>query len=317
MSSFQIRPFRRGDRDQLIRLVNGHVAAVMPGASLSVNAVLQQLEREPGEFIVDPWVAERVALVAEQGGAIVAATLLLRYRNDPDVGPMYRNAGEVRWLLFWPMAPADNPFWHDGHDAADALIRACLAQFDTWRVTRRHADGNLPYPGVYGVPAQWPHVEKLYERHGFADVGPVEIVMLAELDRIDEPSDPPVPGLAVRRLVGVNGTRLTAHVEREPVAYIEVEVLDHAERHARAGALADIGNFHVGEEHRRRGVGGWLLQHAAHWLRLGRVDRLISYGSPDELDMIRFLEAHHFRELTRTRRGWTQQRDVTAGAPVG
>ena len=317
MSSFQVRPFRRGDRDQLARLVNGHVAAVMPGASLSVNAVLQQLEREPGEFIVDPWVAERVALVAEQGGAIVAATLLLRYRNDPDVGPMYRNAGEVRWLLFWPMAPANNPFWHDGHDAADALMRACLAQFDTWRVTRRHADGNLPYPGVYGVPAQWPHVEKLYERHGFADVGPVEIVMLAELDRIDDPGDPPVPGLAVRRLVGVNGTRLTAHVEREPVAYIEVEVLDHAERHARAGALADIGNFHVGEEHRRRGVGGWLLQHAAHWLRLGRVDRLISYESPDELDMIRFLEAHHFRELTRTRKGWTQPHDATGGSSVG
>ena len=316
MSSFQIRPFRRGDRDQLTSLVNGHVAAVMPGASVSVNAVLNQLEREPGEFIVDPWVAERCAYVAEQGGAIVAASLLLRYRNDADVGPVYRNAGELRWLLFWPMAPADNPFWHDGHDAADALMQTCLGQLDAWGVTRRYADGNLPYPGVYGVPAQWPHLEKLYERHGFADVGPVEIVMLAELDRIDEPGEPPIPGLAVRRLVGVNGTRVTAHVEGVQLGHIEVEVLDHAERHARAGALADIGNFYVGEAHRRRGVGGWLLQHAAQWLRLGRVDRLISYESPDEPDMIRFLEARHFREITRTRKGWTKQHDATGGAPV-
>ena len=120
MSSFDIRAFRRADRDQLARLVNSHAAAVMPGASVSVNTVLSQLEREPDEFIVDPWVSERRTLVAEQSGAIVAAALMLRYRADTDVGETYRNAGEIRWLLFWPMAPADNPFWEDGHAAANA-----------------------------------------------------------------------------------------------------------------------------------------------------------------------------------------------------
>jgi hypothetical protein len=38
----------------------------VPGLGASVATVLSQLEREPGEFIVDPWVTERVTLVAEQ-----------------------------------------------------------------------------------------------------------------------------------------------------------------------------------------------------------------------------------------------------------
>ena len=87
---------------------------MVPGVVASVNAVLSQLEREPGEFVVDPWVLERRALVGEQGGSIAAAALLLRYRDDPDVGPGFRGAAEIRWLLFWPMAPAGNPFWQDG-----------------------------------------------------------------------------------------------------------------------------------------------------------------------------------------------------------
>ena len=66
MSDVRVRPFRRADRDQLTQLVNAHAEAVVPGMSVSVNTVLSSLERQPGEFIVDPWVSERVTLVAEQ-----------------------------------------------------------------------------------------------------------------------------------------------------------------------------------------------------------------------------------------------------------
>ncbi len=59
MSPVQVRPFHHGDRDQLTDLVNAHAAAVVPGLNLSVAAMLSHLEREPGEFIVDPWVTER------------------------------------------------------------------------------------------------------------------------------------------------------------------------------------------------------------------------------------------------------------------
>ena len=68
MTSAQVRPFRRSDRDQLTDLVNAHASAVVPGMAVSVNTVLTSLERRPGEFIVDPWVSERATLVAEQQG---------------------------------------------------------------------------------------------------------------------------------------------------------------------------------------------------------------------------------------------------------
>jgi hypothetical protein len=41
--------------------------------------------------------------------------LLLRYRADEDVGASMRGAGEIRWLVFWPLAPADNEHWATGN----------------------------------------------------------------------------------------------------------------------------------------------------------------------------------------------------------
>ncbi len=308
MPPFEIRPFRRADRDQLTRLVNRHAAAVVPGVAASVSTVLGQLEREPGEFVVDPWVAQRRTLVAEQDGAVVAAALLLGYRGGPDVGAAFRDAGEIRWLLFAPMAPAGNPHWSDGHAAAEGLMGACLRQLAAWGVRVEHADGALPLPGVYGVPEQWPHVERLYARHGFVPRGETESVWLVDLAGVPAPAGPPLPGLAVRRLVGVNGTRLTAHRDGSPVGHIEVDVLDQAERHPLQGGLADIGNFAVHEGFQRRGVGGWLLRHAAQWLRLGRIGRLLTYTSPGEPGMVAFLRREGFTEVTRTRRGWQRER---------
>ena len=57
MSAIEVRRFRRNDREQLTQLVNSHAAAVVPGMSVSVSTVLSALERQPGEFIEDPWVA--------------------------------------------------------------------------------------------------------------------------------------------------------------------------------------------------------------------------------------------------------------------
>ena len=160
MSSVQVRPFRRADRDQLTALVNAHIQAVVPGVSVSVNTVMSQLERDPGEFIVDPWVTERAALVAEQRGRVVAAAHLLRYGSGEEVGEAYRGTAEINWLLYWPRAM----HWLDSEEAAGALVDACLERLRSWGVTHWHADGALPAPGVYGVPEQWPHIRALYER---------------------------------------------------------------------------------------------------------------------------------------------------------
>ena len=315
MSAVQVRPFRRGDRDQLTRLVNAHAEAVVPGMSASVNVVLGSLERRPAEFIEDPWVSERVTLVAEQRNRVVGAAHLLRYFPDERAGQAARHAGEIRWLLYWPEAPTGNPYWLDATGAAEALIAACTVQFGSWGVARQHAGGELPVPGVYGVPEQWPHIAALYRRAGFSHTGHTEIVYLAQVQDLPSLAGPPVEGLTVRRSVGINGCRLSAVLGEEVIGYIEIETLDPGERLSRHGGWADVGNLHVAPTYRRRGVGSWLLGQAAGWLRLAQVSRLLSYawlegtdpGGQDYDDYRAFLPAVGFRELTRTARGWTRE----------
>ena len=231
MPSIEVRPFRRADRDQLTDLVNGHAAAVMPGLSVSVAAVLSQLERQPGEYIVGPWVSDRLTLVAQQHERVVAAAHLLRYGAGEHVGPAYRNAGEIKWLLFWPEGPrVGSPYWTDATQAAERLMADCIGQLEHWEVTSQSASGDLPVPGVYGVPEQWPHVRALYERAGFRHEGHTEVVYMARVEDLQHPDDPPVPGMTVRRSVGLNGTRLSAVLAAETIGYIEVEIFDDGER---------------------------------------------------------------------------------------
>ena len=187
MSAVRVRPFRRGDRDQLTHLVNAHAEAVVPGMSVSVNTVLGSLERQPGEFIEDPWVSERVTLVAEQRSRVAAAAHLLRYFPDERAGESARGVGEICWLLYWPLAPAGNPCWPDATGAAEALLAACTEVFGRWGVTRQYAGGELPVPGVYGVPEQWPHVAALYRRAGFSHTGHTEVVYLAPVGDLPGP----------------------------------------------------------------------------------------------------------------------------------
>ncbi len=300
MSSIQVRRFRRDDRVQLTALVNAHVAAVMPGVTVSVNAVLNQLEREPGEFIVDPWVAERLTLVAEQRGRIVGAAHLLRYRADDDVKADFRGAGELEWFLFWP----PEPYWRSDDDVSGDLMAASLAALDTWGCTHRYADGALPAPGVYGVPDAWPHVARAFEEAGFQHIGPVETILIADV--ADLGSGAVLDGVSVRRSVGVDGTRLTAVQDGHDIGYIELDAGIGEQGRQGAPNLADIGNLEVDEAHRGRGVGRWLVGQAAEWLRLGRIDRVIGYAQGDADPCLGFLERVGFRVLTRTRRGWSK-----------
>ena len=300
MSEVQVRPFRRADREQLTALVNAHVQAVVPGVSVSVNTVLSQLERDPGEFIVDPWVAERATLVAEQRGRVVAAAHLLRYGAGEEVGEAMRDAGEINWLLYWPEAS----HWPDSKAAADLPMTACLAQLALagHPLGRRHA----PRPACR-PPEQWPHIApctsgRVRPRRPHRDraAGPGR--------RPARPSGPPVPELELSRAVGINGTRLYGHLGDKLVGYIEVETnLAEGGRLAHLGGWADVGNLHVDEAWRRRGVATWLVGQAADWLRLARVDRLLGYAWPKEEDRLALLRQVGFRELTRTTRGWVHR----------
>jgi GNAT superfamily N-acetyltransferase len=202
-------------------------------------------------------------------------------------------------------SPLGNPYWNDGHEAAQALMKACLEQFHRWQVGRIYADGALPVPGVYGIPEQWPHIAQLYTDNGFTSPADgAEILHLADLADVPEPGDPPLDRVHIERMVGINGTRLSAYLDQECLGYIEIDVLDSAERRPSHGGLADVGNLHVAEQYRRQGLGTWLLRHAAQWLRLGHVNRLLHYASPEEAPEIAFVERNRFQQVTRTRRGW-------------
>ncbi|MFE4664353.1 N-acetyltransferase [Streptomyces sp. NPDC056716] len=295
-----VRTFHRADRDQLTDLINLHIAAVIPGVGVSVNTVLSSLERQPDEFITDPWVAERITLVAEERRHIVAAAHLLRYRADDEVAEDYRGVGEISWFVSRPEAS----FLPNTHKAAELLMSACLAQIARWDVRACLADGALPAPAVYGVPQPWPHIRAVYENAGFRHIGGTEVLLIARVADLPESVPEPRPGVRAVRTLGECGTRLTAYgADGDAAGFIEVDTsLARPERHTRAAGLADIGNLVVVREN--EGWEEWLLGQAADWLRLCGADRLLTYEDADDQVAIDRLITAGFRELTRTDRGW-------------
>jgi GNAT superfamily N-acetyltransferase len=295
----EIRPFRRSDRDQLTDLVNAHLEAVLPGVSVSPNVVLTQLEREPDEIIVDPWVTTRHTLVATQRDRLVAAVHLRTFADEERVAPDYRGAGEFLWLLCWP----------DSGDAVDALAAAGVAALERAGVRRIHGDGSLPAPAAYGVPDAWPHVAAALERAGFSPGTRVEAILVADVADLPRPGEPPVPGLELRTALGGRGTRLTALLDGAVVGIHEVQTdLTAGGTRSRLAGWAEVWELDVDAAHRRRGIGTWLVGHAAERLRLARADRVLAYAVPGEDDgELPFLTATGFRELVRTRRGWLRE----------
>jgi GNAT superfamily N-acetyltransferase len=299
MPALEVRPFHRDDRDQLTDLINRHVAAVVPGVSVSVNTVLSDLQRRPEEPITDPWVSERVTLVAEQRGSVVAGAHLLRYRAEGDVGECYRDIGEIDWFVCEPAAS----FRPDSDQAADLLMNACLAQLARWNVRARHASGDVPAPVVYGLPRNWPHIRAAFERAGFRHIGDTEVILIARVADLPAPTDR--PGVTVERTLGECGTRFTAYAESRALGFIEIDTtLARPERHTRAAGLADIGNLHIDPAWYGEGLENWLLGQAVDWLRLCGADRLLAYEAADDKAAIDLLTSMGFRELTRTDRRW-------------
>jgi GNAT superfamily N-acetyltransferase len=298
MPEVLIRPFQRRDREQVTELVNAHVGAALPGVSVSVNAVMSQLEREPGEIIVDPWVDERATLVAVDRERVVAAAHLLRYASDERVGESYRNFGEIRWIVFGP----------GSEDAADALLASCGEHCERWGVTRYGADMSLPAPCCYGVLDCWPHVKALFLRNGYVHEGQSEVILAADVANLPHASDAPIAGVTLRRELSgqiVAVTRFGAWLGDELAGFLDLSTdLTHGGTRSRLAGWGEIDTLRIYEPHRRQGLATWLLGHAADWLRLGHGDRLIAYCLTDEGDILAFAGNAGFRELARTERGW-------------
>lgn len=297
----EIRPFARHDRDQLTDLVNAHIKAIIPGCSIPVSALLSQMERDPGEYIVDPWVIERETWVAIEADRLVAAVHLHRFGNDPSVGPALRNCAEVNWLVCWPA----------NLDTGRELMRVAVQRLDAWAPTSTHLDISLPAPLAYGIHDAWPHLATLARDAGFSDAeGRTEIQFVIDVDQIGPPAEAPIEGVVVRRRLHVFGAAFTAMLDGREIGLLEID--DDFTRHGsmlRNDGWADISNMQVAEECRRRGIATWLLGHAAAWLRMGGARNLISYVGDDEVEspLHAWNVASGFTELNRTRRGWTRQ----------
>jgi GNAT superfamily N-acetyltransferase len=184
-------------------------------------------------------------------------------------------------------------------------MAACVAELGRGGAARQYADGRLPAPGVYGVPDQWPHVQQAYTAAGFVHQGRIESVFIAAVGDLAT-GKVSIDGAVLRRSLGVNGTRLSAVRGDEELGYVEVETLEDGGRVAQHRGLADIGNFHVAENHHGDELETWLLEQAADWLRLAGVERVLAYSEPGEDAWTAFLLRAGFREVTRTKRGWVR-----------
>ncbi len=306
----EVRPFTRADRDQLTELVNTHIAAVVPGWSVSTAAVLAQLERDPSQYVVDPWVVERLTVVAVCRDRIAAAAHLKRYGTDERVMPDYHNAGEISWLVCWPHKI------EAGHD----LARACTAQLDRWAVRRQYAEGDLPTPATYGVPDAWPHVADVLHTAGFSDThGRTGYQFAGALDSVPVPGPAPIEGLTVGREVGNLTTRFAAALGDEVVGYIHVrDDLTRGGTLSRLLRWAEVWEWFVEPAYRRRGIATWLGRHAVDWLRLGGAERIL-LPADDELlaeGLRALIETFGWREIGTSRRAWRREPgSAVAGTP--
>jgi GNAT superfamily N-acetyltransferase len=289
----EIRPYEPRDLAQLTALVNAHVATATPGWTVPAGWIAARLERNPNEYVVDPWVRERATLVAVERERVVGAVHVLRYAGDVRVSDSYRNAGEIGWLFAYPAA----------HDAGAELLGAAVRQLEEWQVTRRYACSGGLGPDVYGVADCWPHVERLLRDAGF-DGGREEVLYVGRLAELGEPGEPPLPGLRVARETFDGGIAFVALRDQERVGELRVELRDPSELPALSG-WADGWGIRVDEPLRRRGVATWLVREAAAWLRLAGRDRLAWPLVPEEdAGEEAFWRALGLVELTRIRRGW-------------
>lgn len=273
--------------EDLQRLVNLHLAAVIPGWALPAEYIERRLRRVPEERIVDPWVIERRTLCAIEGGAVVAAVHLHRYGGGPEVGNDYRSSGDIQWALSWPSRDA----------AAVALLgeaRRCLRE---WNVPVERAYMRLPVPVLCGIADAWPHLAQALRRAGFqstteeyaqeavwggrlpggGDSGPLG-------EGVSKVSAPPIEGLAlVRRLTRWGDTAFCAVFGGGEIGYCAIRTdLTDGGQIAPLARWAMLADFDVDEARRNRGVGTWLLQQALEWMRLAGCDRIVFAVSEDE-----------------------------------
>lgn len=295
-----IEPFQPDHLPQVQALINTHMGTLVPGWALPEGYIASRLQRDPGEYVVDPWVAARVTLCAIERQRVVAAAHLLRYGAGAEVGPHYHNAGEIAWLLAWP----------DATCAADSILLATREQFTRWGVAEAWAlEGCLPAGPFAGLPDAWPHIEAALTGAGYRRnlaIARDEALYGGYLDQIPPPAAPPLAGLTIQRTTGRFGARFIASINGQETG--DCDCLSDLTEGGALPALrgwGELAELEVREPWRNRGIGTWLVQHAAAWLRLGGCNRIVlSVAAEDEAAGAgRFYQRLEWNTLVRFRRG--------------
>jgi GNAT superfamily N-acetyltransferase len=293
-----IEPYRPDHLAQIQSLVNVHLGALVSGWAVPEALIASQIQRNPGEYIVDPWVIARTTLCAIEQQRIVAAAHLLRYGTGPEVSQFCHNVGAIDWLFAWP----------DAGEAATALLAAARQQFAIWGVREEWADVGALVGPFAGVPDVWPHIAVALRAAGYQpDSERDEMTYGGRLDQIALPAAAPLAGLAVQRTAGRLGSRFTALLEQQPIGYCECisDLTDGGALPALRG-WAELAELEIEPDWQRRGVGTWLVQHAVAWLRLGGCDRIVfAVGADSEAaGADRFYQRFGWERLARQQRGW-------------
>jgi GNAT superfamily N-acetyltransferase len=309
-STTEVVPLAPDHLDQLTGLLNAHLDAVVPGFALPAAYLAERLSRDPGEAIVDPWVLRRRTLVAVERDRVVAAAHLLRYGATADVGPAFRDVGEVAWLVGWPSAG----------DAAEAVLAAGVRLLADWGAEAQWlCTGSMFVPTVSGIPDAWPHIAAILRAAGYAPEPEREEVLYAgHIDRLEPPPAPPIEGLELARRMGDFAPRFAAELAGESIGVFDVgsDVTAGGLLPALAG-WAEPWNLWIDEGHRSQGVGSWLVRSAAPYLRLGGCDRMLVTVAVDgeRAGAGRFYERLGLVRLARLDRAWTAAGKSEARSP--
>ena len=279
--------------------MNSHLSAVAPGWALPAGFIARRLRRNPGEYVVDPWIVERKSLVALVNDRVCAAAQILRYGAHTS----YKDTGEIAWLLAWPEAP----------EAGRVLLAAAQEAMDGWGVSEESSWGmGLWVPVCVGVPDVWPHILDLIEQAGYTSEGRhQEAVYGGTLEGIPAPGDPPDREMSLRRVMGKFGVRFEAVVNGEAVGWCEgcLDLTKGGLLPAFAG-WAELSEVETKRAWRNRGVGTWLMQHLVQWLRFGGYHRVVlNVTAEDEAAGAgRFYQRFGWQPLFRQTKGWSRPR---------
>ncbi len=297
----QIELFTAEHLEQVIDLINLHLSAMVPGWGLGPDYLMKYLQRNPGEYVIDPWVIERKTLCAVQRGRVIGATHLLRYGAEPAVSDFYHHAVDIGWLLFWP----------DEGQAAAPLMTAAREQAVAWQAARLSGwDNSLPMPLCSGIPDCWPHVQEIFESAGFtATEGRRESIFGGWLRDVPLPGVPPIPGMTLRRILHHDrGVGFIGMLDGQEIGWCDVQPnLTEGDERPLLRGWAEMGEMYVDEAWRDNGVGAWLVQHAVEWLRLAACDRIaLTVTAEDEANGAgRFYNRFGWNNFARLEVGWT------------